>query len=638
MNKIHLLLSVILFNFFINMNLTAYAPVFLKVPPFARPAGMAEAFTSISTGTYGLYYNPAGMTTILSHELQGSYSLWMEKVHSGYISGVFTEPFFGKIKLGTSYSLFQIPRNTNIIDWSLYDNTINDILNNQLSIGIAVELFDIVSLGICYKYNLSNAGIESFFNSTIDMGIIANFLITDQMLRLGFMASGTGNKLISKDTGFFMPPNYLIGISDLIYTNWAKFIISTDVTFTPDLIALFKIGGELTFKNNIFLRGGYKIGAFNHMTFGAGFKVGQFELNYAFEEYENYQPSHTISLLINFGAPVVGVKVNPESFSPNNDGIMDKVIIIPEIREIARVIALQMRIYDAKESLLLNIPLKNKHIKSIEWDGKAEDKKLADGKYFISIVAEYEKSGCSESPKEMVKIDTTPPDVRIEAEPYSIRQNKKKFLVLPVTFHFFVNDLSGIGKSEFSIWDKNKKHFFATTWEGVPPESFIWDGKDNKGNFFQTGKPFFYNLIVYDIHGNKTETKPEEEQLISREIKVIYSSYAVFDKSKSSVRTSAYRELKKIKDILLQYPDADIIIAGHTDLVEDTGVYKTREELSVARAKALKFFLRDILGFKKRYIITEGYGATKPISDNKTQEGRQKNRRVDLIIRAVVYK
>ncbi|MCX7699175.1 MAG: OmpA family protein, partial [Candidatus Goldbacteria bacterium] len=500
------------------------------------------------------------------------------------------------------------------------------------------EMFDIVSLGMCYKYNLSLLGDESFFNSTIDMGIIAEFFMTDQLLKLGFLASGTGNKLITDDTGFFMPPNYLIGISDTIYTNWVKFIISADVTFTPDLIALFKIAGEFIFNNNLFLRGGYKIGAFNHLTFGAGFKIGQFELNYAYEGYENYKPSHTISLLINFGTPVINLRIEPLSFSPNNDGLMDKILIIPEIREITRVISVQMRIYDAREQLLFVIPIKNKHIKSIEWDGRVKDKKLNDGAYFISVAAEYEKTGWVESSKIMIKIDTTPPEVKIEAEKFIVRPNKKKALLRPVTFHLSVSDLSGINKWEFSIWNKNKNKRFIVSGQGDVPESIIWDGRDNDGKYFETSKPFFYSFVVFDIHGNRTEIKPREEILISREIKTIYSSYAVFDKSQSSVKTSAYNELKKIRESLLKYPDADIIIAGHADPIEDTGKYKTREELSLARAKALKFFLRDVLGFKKRYIIVEGYGATKPIADNKTQKGRQKNRRVDLIIRAVVYK
>ncbi len=629
------------FVFILNLYLYSYTPVFLRIAPFAKSIGMAEAFTSISTGTYGLYYNPAGMSSILSHEIQVAYSLWLGRVHSGYISGVFTEPLFGKIKIGGSYLFSEITRDEQTdfspVDWTIYDSNLQRITNNKIAFGASVEIFDIVSLGLCYKYNLSNMGKESYFNSTLDMGIIAKFFMSDQILKLAFLASGTGNKLISNDVDFFLPPNYLIGISDDIHTGWAKFIITTDVTFSPDLIALFKIGGELTFNNNIFIRAGNKIGAFNHITFGAGLKLGQYEINYAYEGYENYQPSHSISLLINFGTPVVNLKVEPLTFSPNNDGLMDKVIILPEIREPARVIAAQIKIYDSKDNLLITIPLKNKYIKSIEWDGKIDNKKLVDGEYFISLSAEYEKTGWTESSKEKVKIDTTPPKVRIEAGPYTIK-NKKKVLLKPVTFKFFVYDLSGIDKWEFKILSKNKKHVFTTSWRGDVPQTFDWDGKDNNGEYFETGKPFLYNLIVYDIHGNKTETKPVETFFISREIKIIYSSYAVFDKGKSHVRTSAYNELKKIKDTLLKYPDADIVIAGHTDLVEDTGKFKSREDLSLARAQALKFFLRDVLGFKKRYIIVEGHGATKPIADNKTQEGRKKNRRVDLIIRAVVYK
>ncbi|MBP7792766.1 MAG: OmpA family protein [Candidatus Goldbacteria bacterium] len=642
MNKKKVLLYFLFCIFWVRVNLHAYNPVFLRISPFARPVGMAEAFTSISTGTYGLYYNPAGMASVFNHEIQGSYSLWMQKVNSGNVSGIFTEPLFGKVKIGGSYSYSEISRddgqNYSPVDWSTYDDGVQKITNNKFNFGAAIELFDLLSIGLCYKYNLSGVGNEKFNNSTLDMGIIANFFMRDQILKLGFLASGTGNKLITNDVDFFLPPNYLIGISDEILMNWTNFMISADVTFTPDLIALFKIGGELILFNNVFLRAGYKIGAFNHLTFGAGLKMSRFELNYAFEEYENYNPSHVISLLINFGTPVIDLKVSPVSFSPNNDGIMDKITIIPEIREPARVVRTQFKIYDRDKNLLLTIPLKNKSTKAIEWDGRIGDKKIIDGEYFISIAAEYDKSGWAESSKKGIKIDTTAPEVRIEAEPCMTRPGKKKALLKPVTFHFFVNDLSGIDKCEFRIWNRNKKKIFTVSWQGEPPDSFVWDGNDDKGKCFDTGEPFFYNLVAYDVYGNKTETKPAEDMLISREIKIVNHTYAVFDKSKSYVKTSAYRELKKLKDSLLRYPDADIVITGHTDSMEDTGKYKTREELSLARAKALKFYLRDVLGFKKRYIIVEGYGDTIPIADNKTEEGRRKNRRVEVTIRAVVYK
>ncbi|HPD19263.1 MAG TPA: hypothetical protein PLF61_06335, partial [Candidatus Goldiibacteriota bacterium] len=243
MNKKKVLLYFLFCIFWVRVNLHAYNPVFLRISPFARPVGMAEAFTSISTGTYGLYYNPAGMASVFNHEIQGSYSLWMQKVNSGNVSGIFTEPLFGKVKIGGSYSYSEISRddgqNYSPVDWSTYDDGVQKITNNKFNFGAAIELFDLLSIGLCYKYNLSGVGNEKFNNSTLDMGIIANFFMRDQILKLGFLASGTGNKLITNDVDFFLPPNYLIGISDEILMNWTNFMISADVTFTPDLIALF---------------------------------------------------------------------------------------------------------------------------------------------------------------------------------------------------------------------------------------------------------------------------------------------------------------------------------------------------------------------------------------------------------------
>ena len=46
---------------------------FLKIPPFARAEGMAEAYTAISDGTYGLYYNPAGIGSGIGYEVQASH-------------------------------------------------------------------------------------------------------------------------------------------------------------------------------------------------------------------------------------------------------------------------------------------------------------------------------------------------------------------------------------------------------------------------------------------------------------------------------------------------------------------------------------------------------------------------------------
>ncbi|WP_231561154.1 OmpA family protein [Sphingobacterium sp. T2] len=67
---------------------------------------------------------------------------------------------------------------------------------------------------------------------------------------------------------------------------------------------------------------------------------------------------------------------------------------------------------------------------------------------------------------------------------------------------------------------------------------------------------------------------------------------------------------------------------GHTD---STGEEKYNIWLSEKRAASVKKYLEDG-GVSASRITTKGYGPNKPIADNKTPEGRQKNRRVEVVI------
>jgi OOP family OmpA-OmpF porin len=78
----------------------------------------------------------------------------------------------------------------------------------------------------------------------------------------------------------------------------------------------------------------------------------------------------------------------------------------------------------------------------------------------------------------------------------------------------------------------------------------------------------------------------------------------------------------KIKGINLEV----IIAVGHTDSI---GTDAYNQKLSVRRAEAVKAFLVS-QGIEKNRIYTEGKGEKQPVADNKTKEGRAKNRRVEI--------
>jgi len=108
--------------------------------------------------------------------------------------------------------------------------------------------------------------------------------------------------------------------------------------------------------------------------------------------------------------------------------------------------------------------------------------------------------------------------------------------------------------------------------------------------------------------------------------KVTYAADAFFDFDKSVLKPEGKAKLDdlvgKIKDINLEV----IIAVGHTDSVGSDGY---NQKLSVRRSEAVKAY-RVSNGFEKNRVYTEGKGEKQPVADNKTAEGRAKNRRVEI--------
>jgi outer membrane protein OmpA-like peptidoglycan-associated protein len=88
-------------------------------------------------------------------------------------------------------------------------------------------------------------------------------------------------------------------------------------------------------------------------------------------------------------------------------------------------------------------------------------------------------------------------------------------------------------------------------------------------------------------------------------------------------------KLEKIAEILKRYPERDILVGGHTALA---GTAEGRLLLSQERAAATADYLIANEVRSPDRIVVQGYGAERPLADNRTQEGMRKNRRVEIII------
>ena len=108
--------------------------------------------------------------------------------------------------------------------------------------------------------------------------------------------------------------------------------------------------------------------------------------------------------------------------------------------------------------------------------------------------------------------------------------------------------------------------------------------------------------------------------------KVTFAADAFFDFDKYVLKPEGRAKLddlvSKIKDVNLEV----IIAVGHTDWI---GTVAYNQKLSVRRAEAVKAYLVS-KGIEKNRVYTEGKGKSQPIADNRTAEGRAKNRRVEI--------
>ncbi len=108
-----------------------------------------------------------------------------------------------------------------------------------------------------------------------------------------------------------------------------------------------------------------------------------------------------------------------------------------------------------------------------------------------------------------------------------------------------------------------------------------------------------------------------------------YSKTILFDLGSSNIRTSSYDALESIADVMEEYPTAKFHLAGFTD---SSGSAAINTKLSKERAASVRDYLVNKEGIDANRLTSEGYGPKNPIATNKTKEGRQKNRRVEIML------
>lgn len=149
------------------------------------------------------------------------------------------------------------------------------------------------------------------------------------------------------------------------------------------------------------------------------------------------------------------------------------------------------------------------------------------------------------------------------------------------------------------------------------------------------------NLQKNEQLAEKIEEAVDESNM-SEQIDVTFTAQYVqlsmkgallFDSGKAELREESTRILDKVGVILERYSDGLIEIEGHTDNVPiNSSRFASNEELSDARALSVFYYLQDSTSLDPVSMKHSGMGERVPIADNSTEEGRSKNRRVEIRI------
>ena len=101
-----------------------------------------------------------------------------------------------------------------------------------------------------------------------------------------------------------------------------------------------------------------------------------------------------------------------------------------------------------------------------------------------------------------------------------------------------------------------------------------------------------------------------------------------FASDSAQISGNFYSALNSIAQVLVQYPETQILVQGHTD---STGSFQHNMDLSNRRANSVKQYLIG-QGVASNRLMSQGFGPNNPVADNSTPDGRQMNRRVEIKI------
>jgi len=252
------------------------------------------------------------------------------------------------------------------------------------------------------------------------------------------------------------------------------------------------------------------------------------------------------------------------------------------------------------------------------------------------------------------QVDTSPPDlsVRLSPVPFSPDGDGVDDVL---TVNIGVNSKSDIKGWRIEIREPGNLLFSEWNGNGMPPQTFTWDGLSRTGELVQSATDYQFTLDVTNIHDNASTYRGtiQVDVLVRREaggvLRVIVPSIVFaadtgnLRGSSSDVMAANDRILRRIAEVLERYPGYQIKVEGHANPTTAPGTQaRVNEEAGTSTVKGLRTLSEDraravidylvSLGIARARLSPIGMGGTQPVAAFTDRDNWWKNRRVEFIL------
>lgn len=265
-----------------------------------------------------------------------------------------------------------------------------------------------------------------------------------------------------------------------------------------------------------------------------------------------------------------------------------------------------------------------------------------------SLFAQEDKSGCKDYPLfnrfpnfYITDCSENFNEMEIRTSPTQVEKKEGNLIIIEYDFNFDTGEkmkspLQIMKNYENAIVAKGGKLIFKNTdplqadleaiYHAVTPEKEYWVKLANfGGNGIEVERYTLYVLEMEPMH--QEITAGEMLDALQKDGFVALDIH--FETGKTDILAESMPVVDQIVVLLKQQADLKVSIEGHTD---NTGTEDANQLLSENRAKSVVKALLAA-GIETSRLVSKGWGQTRPVADNRTEDGRAKNRRVEIVKR-----